>query len=106
MAQNSRSTRKINKSAWIRAQNPTLSAKDVVAKAKDQGIDLSVAQVYTARSNAAKSRANGRGSRPGRSPVHQSGSDKDLVELRRLVLAVGFNRAAELFSRIQREFGF
>jgi hypothetical protein len=43
---------RVNKSAWIRSQSPTVSAKDVVGKAKAQGIKLSLAQVYTARSNA------------------------------------------------------
>jgi hypothetical protein len=83
-----------------------MSAKEVVAKAKGEGIQLSVAQVYTARSTAAKSRVNGRGRPPASSPAKRTGSDKDLVELRRLVLAVGFNRASEMFSRLQREFGF
>jgi hypothetical protein len=43
---------RVNKSAWIRGQAPTLSAKDVVEKANDEGITLSLAQVYTARSTA------------------------------------------------------
>src|SRR5262245_8626127 len=43
---------RVNKSAWIRGQAPTLSAKEVVEKAKGEGIKLSLAQVYTARSTA------------------------------------------------------
>jgi len=41
---------KVNKSAWIRSQPATLSAAEVVTKAKGEGITLSVGQVYTARS--------------------------------------------------------
>ena len=37
---------RVNKSAWIRNQPGTLSAKDVVEKAKGEGITLSLAQVY------------------------------------------------------------
>jgi hypothetical protein len=43
---------RLNKSAWIRSQAPSLSARDVVDKAKAAGIGLSLAQVYTARSSA------------------------------------------------------
>jgi hypothetical protein len=43
---------RVNKSAWIRSQPPALSAKEVVEKAKGEGITLSLAQVYTARSTA------------------------------------------------------
>jgi hypothetical protein len=45
---------RVNKSAWIRGQSSKLSAKDVVSKAKTQGIKLSLAQVYTARSTGKK----------------------------------------------------
>ena len=45
-------TRKVNKSAWIRSQPSTMPAADVVTKAKEAGIKLSVAQVYTTRSEA------------------------------------------------------
>jgi hypothetical protein len=45
-------TKKLNKSAWIRKQAKKLKAAEVVAKAKAEGIALSIAQVYTARSTA------------------------------------------------------
>jgi hypothetical protein len=48
------SSGRVNKSAWIRAQPASLSAKEVVDKAKSDGIKLSLAQVYTARSTAKK----------------------------------------------------
>jgi hypothetical protein len=48
------SSTRVNKSAWIREQPLTMPAKQVVAKAKAQGITLSLAQVYTTRSSAKK----------------------------------------------------
>lgn len=52
-------TRKVNKSAWIRSQPATMPAADVVSKAKEAGIKLSVAQVYTTRSEAKRKGARG-----------------------------------------------
>lgn len=43
---------RVNKTQWIRSLPVSLSAKDVVAKGKAEGIGLSLAQVYTARSTA------------------------------------------------------
>lgn len=59
-----KSATRLNKSEWIRNQPPSAPAKDIVAKAKSEGIKLSLAQVYTARS-AAKKKA-GRIGKPGR----------------------------------------
>jgi len=59
-----KSSPRVNKSEWIRNQPATEPAKDIVAKAKADGIKLSLAQVYTARS-AAKKKA-GRIGKPGR----------------------------------------
>jgi hypothetical protein len=44
----------LNKSAWIRAQPASLSAKEMVEKAKGEGFSLSPAMVYTVRSTTAK----------------------------------------------------
>jgi hypothetical protein len=55
---------RLNKSEWIRNQPASTPAKDIVSKAKAEGIKLSLAQVYTARS-AAKKKA-GRIGKPGR----------------------------------------
>src|SRR4051794_34389166 len=52
---------RVNKSAWIRSQAPALSAKEVVEKAKGEGITLSLAQVYTARSTAKRQGEPARG---------------------------------------------
>lgn len=59
---------RVNKSAWIREQAPNLSAKDVVEKAKGEGIKLSLAQVYTARSTAKRQGAPKRGA-AGAAPI-------------------------------------
>lgn len=60
-------TKKVNKSAWIRDQAPALSANDVVAKAKKEGIKLTAAQVYTARSAKRKKGSAPKG-KPGPKP--------------------------------------
>lgn len=46
--------KKVNKSAYVRTLPSSMSAKDVVTKAKSDGITLSVSQVYTIRTNAKK----------------------------------------------------
>src|SRR5690349_21046449 len=68
---------RVNKSAWIRSQPGTLSAKDVVEKAKGEGITLSLAQVYTARSTAKRQGEPKRGAAPAagrRGPGRPKGS--------------------------------
>lgn len=45
------------KSAFVRAQPPTMSAKEVIKKGKAQGVKLSAAQVYTIRAHARKAAA-------------------------------------------------
>jgi hypothetical protein len=42
----------VNKSAFVRSLPATLSAAEVISRAKDKGIKLSAAQVYTIRANA------------------------------------------------------
>lgn len=43
---------RLNKSQWVRSQPATIGAKELVAKAAKEGIEISLAQVYTARSTA------------------------------------------------------
>jgi hypothetical protein len=62
---------RVNKSAWIRGQAPNLSAKEVVEKAKGEGIKLSLAQVYTARSTAKRHGDTGK-----RGPAASTGAVK------------------------------
>jgi len=59
-----KSTKRINKSAWIRSQPASMSAAEVHAKAKKEGITLSIAQVYTARSTAKNKGITGKVGRP------------------------------------------
>jgi hypothetical protein len=42
----------VNKSAFVRSLSASLSAADVIGRAKQKGIKLSAAQVYTIRANA------------------------------------------------------
>jgi hypothetical protein len=57
----------INKSAYVRALPATMSAKDIVAKAKGDGISLSEKHVYVIRSNQRKaSKKGGAGRKRGR----------------------------------------
>jgi hypothetical protein len=42
----------VNKSAFVRSLPASLSAAEVISRAKDKGIKLSAAQVYTIRANA------------------------------------------------------
>ncbi|MDD9941755.1 MAG: hypothetical protein OXU20_11990 [Myxococcales bacterium] len=81
-----------------------MSAKDVVAKAKGQGIKLSISQVYTARSSA-KKRAGTAGT-AGRAPRYSGASNAgDEAAFRRLVVAIGVRRADELLADFKRSVG-
>ncbi|HEX7478267.1 MAG TPA: hypothetical protein VF331_10710 [Polyangiales bacterium] len=91
---------KTNKSAWIRSQPATTSAKDLVKQGKAAGIKLSVAQVYTARANAKKKGAPA--GKPGPKPkvvtATASGHDQHFVSL---VLDLGLSKAEALLQRIR-----
>ena len=99
---------RVNKSAWIRSQPGSLSAKEVVDKAKAEGIQLSLAQVYTARSTAKKQGASPNGGRaPGRrGPGRPKGSGASAVsgDVRRqfvqLAVRLGTDDAQRLLDRI------
>ena len=105
---------RVNKSAWIRSQPPALSAKEVVEKAKSEGITLSLAQVYTARSTA-KRAGQGVGRRSGavaapaagkRGPGRPKGSGTSQIssDLRRqfvtLAVRIGTDEAQRLLDRV------
>lgn len=106
---------RVNKSAWIRNQPPALSAKEVVEKAKGEGITLSLAQVYTARSTA-KRAGQGTGRRGGgsvaaaavgkRGPGRPKGSGTSQIsgDLRRqfvtLAVRIGTDEAQRLLDRV------
>lgn len=104
---------RVNKSAWIRSQPPSLSAKEVVEKAKGEGITLSLAQVYTARSTAKRQGVGRRGPSsvaaaaigkrgPGR--PKGSGTSQISSDLRRqfvtLAVRIGTDEAQRLLDRV------
>lgn len=103
------SSGRVNKSAWIRAQPASLSAKEVVDKAKSDGIKLSLAQVYTARSTAKKRsdagvqmRAAGTRRGPGRPRAVSPSAARGDVRQQFLALAVrlGTDEAKRLLDSI------
>jgi hypothetical protein len=99
-------TRKVNKSAWIRSQPSTLSAAEVVGKAKQAGIKLSVAQVYTTRSEAKRkggSTASSTATRAiGRPKLKiEVGGTKDLRhDFVSIAVRIGTDEAQRLLDRI------
>jgi hypothetical protein len=108
--------KKVNKSAWIRSQPAAMPAKDVLAKATDAGIRLSLAQVYTARSSAKKKAPHEPGSpthaptangTSKRAPANaERGTDAGAERaLRSLVFRVGLTRAQALLDEIKTSVG-
>lgn len=93
---------KVNKSAWIRALPRTMSAKDVVDKARAEGIKLSIAQVYTTRS-AAKKKGGGGAAKRAASKPRASGDDQ--LAFRRLVLSIGLPKAEAYLNDLRRSVG-
>jgi hypothetical protein len=110
---------RVNKSAWIRSQPPSLSAKEVVEKAKSESITLSLAQVYTARSTAKRQGVGRRGSsvavaavakrgpgRPKGSGTSSAGGGTSQIsgDLRRqfvtLAVRIGTDEAQRLLDRV------
>jgi hypothetical protein len=107
-----KSAPRLNKSEWIRNQPATTPAKEIVAKAKAEGIKLSLAQVYTARS-AAKKKA-GRIGKPGRPKGSGAGasplkaalamklkpSDDLRTQFVKIAMRIGTDEAQVLLDRI------
>jgi len=54
-------SKRLNKSQWIRSQPKSLSAREVVERAKAEGIVLTMPQVYTARATSPRSASAKRG---------------------------------------------
>ena len=93
---------------WIRALPRTMSAKDVVDKARGEGIKLSIAQVYTTRSAAKKKGGAGAPKRGGARMSGVSGlraGGDEQLQFRRLVLAIGLPRAEAYLSELRRSVG-
>lgn len=66
---------KQTKAAFIRSQPATMSAADVVKKAKEAGMKLSVAMVYVTRSKAKQRAAKGKPEAKPSKPAAGGGSD-------------------------------
>jgi hypothetical protein len=84
-----------------------MAAKDVVSKAKTESISLSLAQVYTARSNAKKK--GGVKGKPGRKPSIarvSGGGSSDETTFRKIVLAVGITKAEAMLEALKVSVGY
>src|SRR5215510_14854100 len=95
--------KRLNKSAWIRVQPRDISAKDLVAKAKVEGVTLSIEQVYNA-SSCGKAVATGSRRVVDCRSACDSASE-DLHALSRQVLKLGFAQVdrvvADLVQRLE-----
>lgn len=101
---------KVNKTAWIRSQPASMAAKEVVEKAKTEGITLSVAQVYTARSTGKKAGKAGASTAKAKTravmPKATNSIDKDYeAALRRIVLSVGLPKVEGYLAELKRSAG-
>ena len=97
---------RVNKSEWIRSQPVTMPAKDVLSKAKSEGIKLSIAQIYTARSAAKKKAERKPRGRPKAAKVGapRGFASKEIDELRteyvKIAMRIGTDEAQRLLDRI------
>jgi hypothetical protein len=91
---------KINKSAWIRSQPASMTANEVVAKAKGQGIKLSPGFVYVVRSKKSKPGTKRGPGRPRKNGAPAMAASSSGVEglLRAAAAEVGLSRAMEILS--------
>jgi hypothetical protein len=97
-----------SKSAFVRSLPKTVSAKDVVKQANEQGMKLSIAQVYNIRSTAKlKKRAGGKGAPAAVSTGRRGPRPKSDAEaqLRKLVAEVGLGRARQVLAEVSAAFG-
>jgi hypothetical protein len=94
--------RLVNKSQFVREQPTTMTAKQVVTKAKDAGITLSEKYVYNIRAKANARRRTGRPGRPpkaGRPAASSAGGlEGRLIDL---ALELGLGKAEALLGRLR-----
>jgi len=83
-----------SKAAFVRSLPRSLSAKEVVAKAKAAGVKLSPAYVYVLRSKAGTTKGKG-----GRKARAAGGNTEE--QFVTLALDVGLGRASELLSAVR-----
>lgn len=107
----------VNKSAFIRAQPASLSAKEVVAKAKSAGFTVTDAFVYTIRSQAKKAKAP-KGPKPagavvampsgakrGRPPKSSTVAASHEQQVRKMALTIGIVAVESIVKKIKAEAG-
>ena len=97
-AQNNKTAKPaMSKSEFIRSQPGRMRAKEVVALAKKQGLDMDDKYVYVVRSNA---RRKGKKKRRGRPPGSRTRRMIPSTEkqFRRLAVELGVKRAEEILS--------
>lgn len=97
-----------SKSAFVRNLLEDLSAKEVVEKAKAEGMTLSIAQVYNIRSTSKRKGAIKNAAKPrmsGVSPRRPSTDASDSeARLRKLIAEVGLARAREVLVEVGAAF--
>ena len=98
-----------SKAAFVRSLPRTMSAKEVIAKAKAAGLKLSPAYIYVIRSKTsgpAKGPKAAGGGKPGPKPKNGKGLESQFIGL---ALDIGFGRALELLNStkaaVQRTIG-
>lgn len=101
------SKKPVSKTAFIKNLPATMPAKDVVDKAKTEGIKLSVAYVYSIRASAKKKSgapASRKSGRPAGTANRKAGSsaEHDFV---RHAFAIGFDRASHLLHSVRSLLG-
>jgi hypothetical protein len=97
---------KINKSAFVRSLPRSMPAKEVVAKAKAQGITISVPLVYIARAQAKKKTGKRGPGRPRKNAAIAASTSVSTAGVEGLLRAaaaeIGLSRAIEILNE-QRE---
>src|SRR5262245_59262457 len=93
--------RTVNKSQFVRDQPVTMTAKQVVTKAKDAGITLSEQYVYNIRAKANARRRRGRPGRPKGSTNAAKASSNQDARFVDLALDMGLSKAEALLSRLR-----
>jgi hypothetical protein len=103
---NTSATKKLTKTAFVKAQPTSLSAKEVIAKGKAAGIELTEKAVYAIRYEAKraakkKSQFRGAGKVPTvRNPKSKANGVEDL--LRAAASEIGLSRAISILQEQQR----
>lgn len=92
----------VNKSAFVRSLPGSLSAAEVIKRAKDKGIKLSAAQVYTIRANARRKADEG-GAPIGRKNASGRGSGGTASEsaFLQMALELGLVRAEGILGSLR-----